>query len=841
VNRLKSLISIVMAIIFLTVMPACENSSSNSESSEAGNVKRSPQASGFKDDELDTGVTVEKMAYHWAPIHYQDIYSSEGDESRHDYITRIDRNASGGKLNEGEEWNLENNWDKDLKYKLPAYVYYSVVESDSHYYITYSYFHPWDTQLWPTLSVAPSPWANTKLSLTDIFADSWLGLFLPELGCAKFYDFELPGMDFKLDTKRGSWEKNDMEGVLFVVKKVTGNKYGELEGVFAQAHGFIQTYLTDIGWDRFNPREERVRPFVIAPVYDNTAIESMGENLPDNEKVARIITTQEMGGHGAGCWPDWGAPSPGDALDPLRYHKRHANSTLIEKAVYKEAGNDHIRYIPTMGEPEEPNYSEVQKNGYTYCKYQLINVFDKNGLWDNRNNRNVYKDETDMVGDHGDAPWSWYGSKEGLNPDFIDKQESEGMKKGASIVASTVIKICKSLFVTKVTAKKEVAPKSEFNEPNTDEHAVSNEGNSSGDEEDYNESTNTYEINDDWAARIKNKFIRELLQKILDEIDPVNVAIGKIIEQRDRLKEEIKQMEKQVVEQNFTIDSYKKSITDNKALFEANNKSIEALGNSLSDAQRNYSKLTNEMINTPSKIAHTYKKIIRKKVSNGWKPWKWKEIWETITDMIVNPTYYALSVQRDVIDGQIKILQAQKEGLVKSQKTMLDRIETAEKGIDYANQLINSASFGISLRITTITDLIEDLERKEKQLEKLRNAYNDIQNMKLDNIIKKMLKEPLNTFAEMVVFSGPMFSAYKQELYDRYRPLELSDVDIMKVKTKHRPWTHNPAHLCQVYLPVKNPVQNDYFSNRYILNGYMSDTLNGNFYFDLNTGEAVFK
>ena len=82
-----------------------------------------------------------QLARHWAPVIFQDIdVSPENQLGRYDFITsaEFDGDRSGG-----------NNWehaDDALmdRFPLKPYVYYAVVETRTHYFITYSLFHPRD-------------------------------------------------------------------------------------------------------------------------------------------------------------------------------------------------------------------------------------------------------------------------------------------------------------------------------------------------------------------------------------------------------------------------------------------------------------------------------------------------------------------------------------------------------------------------------------------------------------------------------------------------------------------------------------------------------------------------
>lgn len=81
----------------------------------------------------------EDLAYYHAPIHYQDVDNtgSHGLSGKADYITRVDFDG---------DLNAKNNWENidQTQYKGDAYSYYSVVETSTHYFIIYAFFHPRD-------------------------------------------------------------------------------------------------------------------------------------------------------------------------------------------------------------------------------------------------------------------------------------------------------------------------------------------------------------------------------------------------------------------------------------------------------------------------------------------------------------------------------------------------------------------------------------------------------------------------------------------------------------------------------------------------------------------------
>jgi hypothetical protein len=69
----------------------------------------------------------------FAPIFYQGL----GDHPRADFITNFDFDG---------DWRGDNNWDHtdDPKYRILAYVYFSVTETPTHFFIHYAVYHPRD-------------------------------------------------------------------------------------------------------------------------------------------------------------------------------------------------------------------------------------------------------------------------------------------------------------------------------------------------------------------------------------------------------------------------------------------------------------------------------------------------------------------------------------------------------------------------------------------------------------------------------------------------------------------------------------------------------------------------
>ncbi|GLW31561.1 hypothetical protein [Actinoplanes regularis] len=122
------------------------------------------------------------LALRWAPIHYQDVDAtgSHALGGKSDYITRYDFDG---------DLNGRNNWD-NAGQESTAYAYYSVVETGTHWYLTYFFFHPRD-------------WVDHP-----------------------FFETE---------------HENDGEGLLEIVEK-DGSEYGQLRAAVTVAHSDFYSY-----------------------------------------------------------------------------------------------------------------------------------------------------------------------------------------------------------------------------------------------------------------------------------------------------------------------------------------------------------------------------------------------------------------------------------------------------------------------------------------------------------------------------------------------------------------------------------------------------------------------
>jgi hypothetical protein len=125
------------------------------------------------------------LALRYAPIHQQQVHrhGSHALGGAADYITSFDF--------DGDD-EARNNWDHagDARYPLAAHAYYSVVETPSHWFITYQFFHPRD-------------WSST------------------------FFETE---------------HENDSEGVLFAIAR-DGSRFGALRAAVSVVHADFYSYV----------------------------------------------------------------------------------------------------------------------------------------------------------------------------------------------------------------------------------------------------------------------------------------------------------------------------------------------------------------------------------------------------------------------------------------------------------------------------------------------------------------------------------------------------------------------------------------------------------------------
>lgn len=258
------------------------------------------------------------LALRWAPIHYQDVdqTGSHALGGAADYIARYDFDG---------DLDGKNNWDRagNAAYPLSAHGYYSVVETASHWFIVYLFFHPRD-------------WTDT------------------------FFDTE---------------HENDAEGLLVAVQR-DGSQYGVLKSAVTVAHTDFFSYTP--GGSNWTANAENI---------DGTL------QMATFNGVSHPVTAQEAKGHGLKARPHY------------------------------DIKGDGIVYYPSLTTAEVPSGPDDRN-----VLYKLVDIFDANGMWAQRNNTSLFASYGSFAGDKSggcgsgaigcstnaaNAPWGWDDSNDG--------------------------------------------------------------------------------------------------------------------------------------------------------------------------------------------------------------------------------------------------------------------------------------------------------------------------------------------------------------------------------------------------------------------------------------------
>ena len=149
------------------------------------------------------------LAEYYAPVVYQ-----ESKSAILDYITRFDYDG---------DWNGSNNWRNAYRYELRAYVYYGVVESTNHVFITYAFYHPRDYSARPMEGMAPKTEHENDLEGCMLVVEKdktqWgKPILLEALAHDHFYKYDNP--HFRRVKKSKSKSPASLDGSIVFLKQV---------------------------------------------------------------------------------------------------------------------------------------------------------------------------------------------------------------------------------------------------------------------------------------------------------------------------------------------------------------------------------------------------------------------------------------------------------------------------------------------------------------------------------------------------------------------------------------------------------------------------------------------
>jgi len=194
-----------MSLVFIVFSLFFVGSAQETRSRTAVNVPMAEQNPSRQD--LDR-----RIAARFAPVFSQGL----GEMPRADYITNFDFDC---------DWKGDNNWNNldNPSYQLRAWVYYSVVETSTHYFIHYAVFHPRDYK--GGLATSTALGALIKAGLERLGKD-------PTGGLARNLSLS---------------HENDLEGCLVVASKRGGAlESAEVEYVETMSHNRFLKYRTAV-------------------------------------------------------------------------------------------------------------------------------------------------------------------------------------------------------------------------------------------------------------------------------------------------------------------------------------------------------------------------------------------------------------------------------------------------------------------------------------------------------------------------------------------------------------------------------------------------------------------
>lgn len=254
------------------------------------------------------------LAARYAPVFHQGL----GQTPRFDYITNFDFD---------NDWRGDNNWQnaEDTRFPLAAWVYFSVCETTTHYFIHYAVFHPRDWKGGNRRGVVMSD--------------------LLRIGARYGRRYDPTGVVDDLVLAH----ENDLEGCLVVVAKARGGAANRERVVFVESlsHNKFLRYTPGTGQAANTVRLEGDRPllFIEPRGHGIEAYRGSQRQLRDSDKG---IVRYEYAGQP-------GVPGDGEPPQRLGYALTPLGPTLWARAqggrneTYGEQFNYGTRHITVAG------------------------------------------------------------------------------------------------------------------------------------------------------------------------------------------------------------------------------------------------------------------------------------------------------------------------------------------------------------------------------------------------------------------------------------------------------------------------------------------------------------
>lgn len=293
--------------------------------------------------------SLEALAVHWAPVWYHDVDNSN---TVGDYFTAID--ADGDLIS-------SNNWESldDGLTDLRGVIYWSVITTETHWFILYTNFHPQD---WDEVCSA--------------------------------------GALYKV------CHENDMEGAMVVVAK-DGYSYGNFRVMYTQAHNHLYIYRNDPTITKKSGELREVPVTFEGGSHPQVYVEAGGHGvcaLYHNEEItfSADFCSHDIGSNMASCQEDGGLN-----CDPADYFPGGDGIVYRYKSVGEEPSG---AFDKDVGYALLPFESEIWDNRDNLCDGECL--FDQTFEYQGFTFPKAFDGDT-WEDDKANPPWAWDSADDG--------------------------------------------------------------------------------------------------------------------------------------------------------------------------------------------------------------------------------------------------------------------------------------------------------------------------------------------------------------------------------------------------------------------------------------------
>ena len=293
--------------------------------------------------------TLEALAEHWAPVWYHDVDDSN---TEGDYFTAID--ADGDLVS-------SNNWESlsDGLTDLRGVIYWSVITTETHWFILYANFHPQD---WDEVCSA--------------------------------------GALYKV------CHENDMEGAMVVVQK-DGYGYGQFRVMYTQAHNHLYMYRNDVNITKKSGELREVPVTFENGSHPQVYVEAGGHGVCALYHNENLSFSADFCSHDIGDQMEDCIDAGGNDCDPGDYFPGGDGIVYRHKAVGEIPSG---AFDKDVGYALVPFESEIWDRRENLCNGNCL--FDKTFEYEGVTLPKAFDGET-WEDDKANPPWAWDSADDG--------------------------------------------------------------------------------------------------------------------------------------------------------------------------------------------------------------------------------------------------------------------------------------------------------------------------------------------------------------------------------------------------------------------------------------------